>query len=211
VGRKDHQIKLRGVRIELEEIEAALSEHQKVQQVVMALREDDVGEKHLVAYIVMKAGGNRIEERALRSFLKERLPDPMVPAMFVFLEELPLLPNGKVDRKQLPQPLVGKTQGEARPLNEIEQVLAGIYAALLKREHVEPDASFFEMGGHSLLAAQLASRIRSLFRPLARMPTGHSTWRFWRRVSTKSSGATKFCGPAFPFAMERLSAKLRLR
>lgn len=164
VGRKDHQIKLRGVRIELEEIEAALSEHQKVQQVVMALREDDVGEKHLVAYIVMKAGEHRIEERALRSFLKERLPDPMVPAMFVFLEELPLLPNGKVDRKQLPQPLVGKTQGEARPLNEIEQVLAGIYAALLKREHVEPDASFFEMGGHSLLAAQLASRIRSLFR-----------------------------------------------
>jgi len=174
LGRADFQIKIRGFRIEPGEIEAVLGGHAAVREAVVIAREDVPGDKRLVAYIVAVAGACPAAQE-LRVFLKERLPDYMVPAAFVLLDALPLTPNRKVDRRALPPPTETQTELEAgagRARTRVEQKLVDIWAEVLKREHVQIEDNFFELGGHSLLAIQCLARMRTEFKvelPLRRL------------------------------------------
>jgi amino acid adenylation domain-containing protein len=166
IGRRDAQVKLRGFRIELGEIESVLGAHPSVREVVVIAREDVVGDRRLVAYVVGDEAQQAVDGSVLRAYLKERLPDYMVPSAFVTLEEIPLTPNGKVDRKALPEP--ERSGGEAgtgyvAARTPVEEVLCGIWEQLLKVERVSIDENFFELGGHSLLATQVISRVRESF------------------------------------------------
>jgi len=160
LGRMDDQIKVRGHRVEPGEVEASLREHPAVRAAVVVAREDIPGEKCLVAYLVPEKPAPGVSE--LRTFLHQRLPDFMVPSAFVVLEELPLSPSGKVDRRLLPRP-VGETPEVAEafvaPRGPIEELLAGIWATVLRIDRVGVHDNFFELGGHSLLATQVISRI----------------------------------------------------
>ncbi|HVS00541.1 MAG TPA: amino acid adenylation domain-containing protein [Thermoanaerobaculia bacterium] len=155
VGRGDDQVKIRGFRIELGEVEAVLLAHPAVRDGVVLAREDRGG-RRLIAWVV---GG--VDEPALRSWLRERLPDYMVPSAFVFLETLPLTPNGKVDRRALPEPERTRSVEEA-PLDLVEELLAGIWAEVLGLDKIGADEDFFTLGGHSLLATQVVSRVRAV-------------------------------------------------
>ncbi|MCW5317886.1 amino acid adenylation domain-containing protein [Nostoc sp. KVJ3] len=170
LGRIDNQVKIRGFRIELGEIEAALSQHQDVQTSVVIVREDIPGDKRLVSYIVLQPEQTCTERSRstptiseLRSFLKEKLPEYMVPSAIVILESLPLTSNGKIDRRALPAPEPSSTLSDkyAAPRNPIEEILALIWQQVLKIELVGRHDNFFTLGGHSLLATQLVSRVRS--------------------------------------------------
>ncbi|HEX7287367.1 MAG TPA: amino acid adenylation domain-containing protein, partial [Candidatus Angelobacter sp.] len=162
LGRVDRQVKLRGYRIELEEIEAALLGHAEIEQAAVAVLEK---EQRLVGYVVQKGNLPDVSSAELREYLKVRLPEYMVPGLIVHLAELPLTPSGKVDRKALPQPDAEPSQAvEQRcPRNVEEEILGGILAQVLKREHVGLDENFFEAGGHSLLAMHVISRARNAF------------------------------------------------
>ncbi|MDF5727434.1 MAG: non-ribosomal peptide synthase/polyketide synthase, partial [Rhizonema sp. PD38] len=162
LGRIDNQVKIRGFRIELGEIEAALSQHQDVQTSVVIVREDNKSDKRLVAYIVPQPQITPTVSE-LRSFLKEKLPQYMVPSAIVILESLPLTPNGKIDRRALPAPEPSSELSEkyVAPRNPIEEILAQIWVQVLKVELVGIHDNFFSLGGHSLLATQLVSRVRS--------------------------------------------------
>ncbi|HKU72447.1 MAG TPA: amino acid adenylation domain-containing protein [Pyrinomonadaceae bacterium] len=164
LGRLDHQVKIRGYRIELHEIEAVLGVHEMVRDaVVVALAEGS--EKRLVAFIVA-AGERGVQAGELRRYLKERLPDYMIPAAFMFLKALPLTPNGKVDRSALSSTNTTKLETateDADPRTQIEEMLFGMWAEVLRIEQVGTNDSFFELGGHSLLATQLMSRVREAF------------------------------------------------
>ncbi|HEV7518607.1 MAG TPA: condensation domain-containing protein, partial [Thermoanaerobaculia bacterium] len=163
LGRIDAQVKIRGVRIELGEIAAALLAHPAVEQAAVLMRQAGSGEKRLTAYLALRTA---VPEPELRGFLRDHLPEPMVPAGFVILAALPLTPNGKLDRQALArseperEPGVGSGAGEGAPRNEIEELLAGIWAEVLGRERVGVDDDFFALGGHSLLATQVMSRVR---------------------------------------------------
>lgn len=166
IGRIDHQVKIRGFRIELGEIEAALHLHPAVREAVVVAREDKSGEKALVAYIVPT--DELLKIPALRFFLKERLPEYMVPSTFIRLDALPLTPNGKVDRHALPAPdqsqsRLGVQEAFVAPRTILEEQLAHIWAELLNVEQVGVQDDFFELGGHSLLAAQLLFQVRTKF------------------------------------------------
>jgi amino acid adenylation domain-containing protein len=162
IGRVDHQVKIRGFRIELGEIEAALAEHEHVESVVVLAREDTRGDKRLVGYVVGREGP--IEAAELRSFLKSKLPDYMIPFVFISLPEMPLTTNGKVDTRALPAPDRSATADTyVPPRTETEQKLAEVWADVLKLERVSVEDNFFELGGHSLLATQVASRVRTVF------------------------------------------------
>ncbi|MEG4215637.1 amino acid adenylation domain-containing protein [Microcoleus sp. Pol14C6] len=163
LGRIDHQVKVRGFRIELGEIEAALGQHPDVAQAVVVVREDVLGDKRLVAYIIANSTQNKhsILIHELRCFLKEKLPEYMVPAAFVTLEALPLTNNGKVDRKALPAPDRDRPELEeafAAPRTAIEKILAEIWAQVLGLEQVGIDDNFFELGGDSILSIQVISK-----------------------------------------------------
>ncbi|MEG4345120.1 amino acid adenylation domain-containing protein [Microcoleus sp. A003_D6] len=165
LGRIDDQVKVRGFRIELGEIEAILSQHPSLLQVAVTVREDIPGQKSLVAYIVpLHEPAPTFSE--LRHFLKEQLPNYMVPSVFVILECLPVTPNGKVDRKSLPAPdlnsLIQKGDFVA-PRTPTEELLASIWAKVLGVEKVSINDNFFESGGHSLLATQLLSKVSHTF------------------------------------------------
>ena len=158
LGRRDRQVKIRGFRIELGEIEAVLREHPDVRAAAVTARASPGGEPRLVAYVA-PAGGPGASE--LRQLLEARLPEYMVPAAFVRLAALPLTRNGKVDLAALPEPEPAAA-GErgAAPSSAIEELLHGIWSALLGREDFSVDENFFRLGGHSLLATQLLSRVR---------------------------------------------------
>jgi thioesterase domain-containing protein len=161
LGRNDFQVKVRGFRVELGEIEAGLLAHPQVREAVVVAREERAGDQRLVAYIV--APGS-VEIEALRAHLSERLPEYMVPAAYVRLQALPLTPNGKLDRRLLPAP-EGEafvTRGYAAPVGETEQALAEIWSELLGVERVGRHDNFFELGGHSLLAVRVISRVRQV-------------------------------------------------
>jgi hypothetical protein len=160
LGRIDHQVKIRGFRIELGEVEAALQSQASVSQAVAVVREDQPGEKRLVAYVV-GAGGEDVDVEALRASLRRGLPDYMTPSAIVVLEALPLTANGKVDRKALPAP-EGRPEGleYVAPRTPVEATLAGIWAEVLGLERVGVHDNFFELGGHSLLAARVAAQVR---------------------------------------------------
>ncbi|MEA2694109.1 MAG: hypothetical protein QOJ16_3496, partial [Acidobacteriota bacterium] len=164
LGRADRQVKVRGFRVEPGEVEAALSRHPGVESAVVVAGREAAGGLRLVAYWVPAGRRSNLDSRELRSFLKESLPDPMLPAVFVRIESLPLLPNGKVDRAALPA-APRELEGEAamaspRPPSPIAEILAGIWAEVLGLSRVGPEDNFFELGGHSLLAAQVVSRVR---------------------------------------------------
>jgi acyl-coenzyme A synthetase/AMP-(fatty) acid ligase/acyl carrier protein len=162
LGRIDHQIKLRGFRIELGEIESVLRSHSGVREAVVVAREDEPGEKRLVAYVVL-AGEPACTTAELRDYLKQKLPDYMVPAAWVVLPALPLTPNGKLDRKGLPAPEAEaySHRGYEAPQGETETLLAALWGEVLKLDRVGRRDNFFELGGHSLMATQLVSRIRT--------------------------------------------------
>ncbi|WP_009630731.1 non-ribosomal peptide synthetase [Synechocystis sp. PCC 7509] len=159
IGRVDYQVKIRGFRLELGEIEAILSQHPAVEKVVVVAREDELG-KRLVAYIQCQ---DVILQ--LRDFLQSKLPQYAIPSAFVLLRALPLLANGKVDRRSLPQiDLAANLDTFMPPRTPIEEVLAGIWAKILRVEKVGIHNNFFELGGHSLLATQVVSRLREAFK-----------------------------------------------
>src|SRR5476651_2190174 len=160
LGRNDDQVKIRGLRIELGEIQARLTQYQGVQEAVVLAREDVPGDKRLIAYCT----GQAHSTEALRSHLLQHLPEYMVPAVFVHLDALPLSPNGKLDRKALPEPgleSVVVREYEA-PQGDTEIALASLWAELLNVERVGRHDNFFELGGHSLLAVSLMGRMRRL-------------------------------------------------
>ncbi len=162
-GRKDHQVKLRGYRIELREIEAALAEHPDLRDCVVIVREDDPGDKRLVAYIVAQDGYTPIPDE-LRNFLKRKLPEYMLPSAIVVLDRLPLTQNRKLDYRALLAPdYTRSTESFVAPRTPNEQTLATIWAEVLKLAKIGIHDNFFDLGGHSLLATQVISRVRKTF------------------------------------------------
>ncbi len=165
LGRRDDQVKIRGYRVELTEVEAVLREQETVREAIVVAREDQPGDKRLVAYLVA-AHEQALKTDKLRAFLREKLPEYMVPQTFVLLKALPLTRNGKVDRSALPAP--EQEQAELRrdfvpPRTPAEEVLAGIWAEVLGLEQVSIHDNFFGLGGHSLLVTQVISRARAAF------------------------------------------------
>ncbi len=191
LGRGDHQVKLRGMRIELGEIETVIAEHSSIRAAVVVLRGDATGDPNLVAYVVtdqeqsyrsqepntanqeLSATGNSqfsiLNSQflgELRAFLRERLPDYMVPAVFVELAAFPLTPSGKVDRKALPAPDQSSTTSAhtlVLPRTPVETVLAELWSEVLGREQIGVEDNFFDIGGHSLKATRLLNRVRETF------------------------------------------------
>jgi amino acid adenylation domain-containing protein len=164
LGRTDDQVKLRGYRIELGEVQAALEAHPEVRESVVLVREDSPGDKRLVGYVVLKSGDATTVPELLR-FLRGKLPDYEVPARLMFLDELPLTINGKVDHAALPVPtFVRESEHEAvAPQTEIQRSLAAVWVEVLRIDEPGIYDNFFDLGGHSLLAVQVISRIREVF------------------------------------------------
>ncbi|MEP7253698.1 MAG: amino acid adenylation domain-containing protein, partial [Ginsengibacter sp.] len=159
IGRVDNQVKIRGYRIELGEIENVLQECELVSQGVVLAKEDKQGNKRLLAYIVPQ---DEFDREGIYNYLKEKLPEYMLPAVMIEIAELPLTANGKVDRKALPDPEAGEVQSGVyiAPTNDVEQKLAEIWQEVLEVDQVGVHDDFFELGGHSLLAIRLISMIR---------------------------------------------------
>ena len=169
LGRGDDQVKVRGFRIELGEIEAVLARHAAVKQVVVVAREDEQGDKRLLAYVVSsreQTATGAVGGEELRAYLKQQLPDYMVPQAVMLLPKLPLTANGKIDRQALPEPeQAAHARTYVAPRTATEQTIAGIWAEVLRREptQISLDDNFFDLGGHSLLATQVVSRLRERF------------------------------------------------
>jgi non-ribosomal peptide synthetase component F len=167
LGRNDFQVKVRGYRVELGEIEACLKEHEEVREAVALAREDTSGDKRLVAYYTCTEANAEESEslgvEPLRRHVSAKLPEYMVPAAYVRLEKLPLTPNGKLDRKALPVPkedAYGVARDYEEPVGEIERAVAEIWAQVLKVERVGRRDNFFELGGHSLLSVRVIANMR---------------------------------------------------
>jgi amino acid adenylation domain-containing protein len=164
LGRSDDQVKVRGYRIELGEIEATFAAHAKVKSCAVVAREDEPGHKQLVGYLIA-ADANAPSTDDLRLFLKERLPEYMVPSRFVFLDSLPLTVNGKVDRKALPAPYI-KPSGIGNggtPRTETAKVVAALWSELLHLDGIGLDDDFFDLGGDSMTAVAFVTRLRAAF------------------------------------------------
>lgn len=165
MGRLDHQVKIRGFRIELGEIEIVLCQHPEVQQAVVSVREEKLGDKRLAGYVVLNQK-QALNVSELRRFLREKLPEYMVPSAFVILNALPLTPNGKVNRSLLPEPDGHRPELEAiyaPPQTEMGQTIATIWQEMLNVEKVGINDNFFELGGHSLLLVQIHSKLKKVF------------------------------------------------
>jgi thioesterase domain-containing protein/acyl carrier protein len=164
LGRNDFQVKIRGFRIELGEIEARMAEHPEVRETVVVAREEADGTKRLVGYVVAN-NPTELTSHELRKYLKERLPEYMVPSAFVQLERLPLTPNGKLDRKKLPLPddlAIHSATRFVAPRTLLERQLAEIWEELLEKHPVGVTENFFDLGGHSIMAVRLIARIERL-------------------------------------------------
>jgi acyl carrier protein len=161
IGRTDDQVKIRGVRIELGEIESALARHPGVAHAVVVVREDTHGQRRLVAYTVSTTGQS-LDPVSLRQTLAEELPDAMQPTIYIGVDSIPLTPNGKVDRKALPIPDSTWDSGYTAPASETEQRLANIWAEVLDIKEVSVTRTFFELGGNSLAALIVISRLREV-------------------------------------------------
>ena len=158
-GRMDNQIKIRGFRVELGEIETALMRHPSVGQAVVIVREDEPGDQRLVAYLIL-SGSERIDTAKLRVFLSDYLPSYMLPSICVWLDSFPMTPNKKIDRRALPVPeLSNDAHNESiyEPQTETERLIAGIFKEVLQIDRVGRFDNFFDLGGHSLLAVQVVN------------------------------------------------------
>ncbi|WGV24584.1 non-ribosomal peptide synthetase [Halotia branconii] len=193
--RIDHQVKIRGFRIELGEIEALLTQHPQVRLVAVIAREDEPGNPRLVAYIVTHSE-QILPESELHQFLKEQLPEYMIPSAFVMLETLPLTPNGKLDRRALPAPKTSRSflgKEYLQPRDTVELALTQIWSNILNVYPVGVQDNFFDLGGHSLLAVRLMAHIKQKFSqnlPLATLfqyPTIESLANLLRQESGVSS------------------------
>ncbi|MEW5928157.1 MAG: non-ribosomal peptide synthase/polyketide synthase [Gemmatimonadota bacterium] len=201
LGRVDAQVKLRGVRIEPGEIEAVLLRHPGVREAVVVVREDVPGDRRLVAYLVPHAGAAAAD---LRAYLRERLPEYMVPGAFVELEALPLTPSGKTDRRALPSPgrsSAGRERGSPDPRDALETTLGGIFQEVLGIPQVGLRDSFFELGGHSLLAVQFMSRLEKatgVRLPVAALFRAPTVERLAEEVRRGGGGETPLLVPLRP-------------
>ncbi|HMS34192.1 MAG TPA: amino acid adenylation domain-containing protein [Ignavibacteria bacterium] len=159
LGRADHQVKLRGFRIELEEIEAKLLKHNAVKEAVVIVREDKPGVQRLTAYLIY-SDKNEVDHNDLRNYLRESLPEYMVPADFVSLDELPMTPNGKVDRNSLPVPelIISEFENYVSASHPLEEKLVNIWKDVLGIEKIGIHDNFFELGGDSIISIQIISR-----------------------------------------------------
>jgi acyl carrier protein len=164
LGRADHQVKIRGFRVEPGEVESVLEQHEAIKEAVVTASENASGDKQLIAYLVRDSENYSVSQ--LLQFMRQRLPDYMIPSAFMEMDSLPLSPNGKVDRRRLPLP-----EGErpklvsslVAPRNPIEETIAGIWQKILGLKSVGVEDNFFDLGGHSLLATQVMSRVRDAF------------------------------------------------
>ncbi|HEV2146540.1 MAG TPA: amino acid adenylation domain-containing protein [Longimicrobiaceae bacterium] len=213
LGRLDEQVKVRGYRVEPGEVEALLRRLDGVRSCAVVVREGEPGERCLVAYVVgtMDVGG-------LRARLRQALPEHMIPGAIVELDSLPLTPNGKLDRRALPAPACAVAgERHVEPRTPVEEVLAGIWAEVLRVEPVGVTVSFFELGGHSLLATRVASRVREVFGielPLRALFDGPTVAELAARVEAVRRAASLVLPPVLPaartgalplsFAQERL-------
>lgn len=165
LGRVDHQVKLRGFRVELGEIEALLSRHTRIRQAVVMLREDRPGERELTAYILEEQGNPEGQKRSpdYKAFLKTSLPGYMLPRFLIIMDRFPLTPSGKLDRSVLPKPGREDSHALTVPHNPIEEILSAVWCELLDLKRVGIHDSFFDLGGHSLMATRVLSRCREAF------------------------------------------------
>ncbi|HET9284715.1 MAG TPA: amino acid adenylation domain-containing protein, partial [Candidatus Angelobacter sp.] len=171
LGRIDGQVKIRGYRIELGEIESVLRQHPSVEQAVVVVQQDESRQKRLIGYVVLR---QQITSDELREAIQNRLPEYMVPSVFMVLKSIPLTPTGKTDRRALPAPVpeTGEKETYVAPRTPTEQLLTQVWTDVLGRTQISMDDDFFALGGHSLLATQVISRIRKVFQievPLRRL------------------------------------------
>jgi amino acid adenylation domain-containing protein len=159
-GRSDHQVKIRGSRVELGEVESALLTHPEVIESIVVAHSDDSGEKRLTAYV--RTDGKALATRDIRAYLREKLPEFMVPAAVMVVDDFPRTASGKVDRLSLPKPIDASGDYVA-PRTLTEDIVAGVMAEVLKREDVGANDDFFDLGGHSLLIPRVTSRLNDLF------------------------------------------------
>ena len=205
LGRNDFQVKVRGHRIELGEIETAFEEIEQIAQAVVMAREKEQGEKELVAYLVISS---EISESEIREKLRNRLPDYMLPSIFVRMESLPLTPNGKIDRRALPAPtssLRTNAGGYVAPASPLEELLADIWAQVLGLERIGVDDNFFARGGHSLLATQVVARMRNALNvdiPLPRIFETPTIAALAAWIEQKLQGTTEKVAPIVPVPRE---------
>jgi acyl carrier protein len=167
IGRTDHQVKVRGFRIELGEIESVLNQNQSLKEGVVILREDIPGDKRLIAYLVPGNGNERaLDTVEIRNFMREKLPEYMIPTAFVQLDKIPRTLIGKVDRKALPAPDNDRAElirEYIAPRNPVEEMIANLWAETLGVERVGMNDNFFDLGGHSLMATQIVTRLKKSF------------------------------------------------
>lgn len=213
LGRADLQVKVRGFRIELEEIEAALVRHTAIEQSVVVAREDEPGDKRLVAYIVHKTESPPSPEQ-LRSFLKQQLPDYMLPSAFIFLDTLPLTPSGKVDRLALPPPESSRPQlskALVLPHTPAEKLLADVWAQVLGLEQIGVHDNFFDLGGDSIRSIEVCAlakkaglnvSVQQLFQ--------HQTIYELARVAEQLETFSQWASAATPFSLVSKPDRLRL-
>src|SRR5690606_25792131 len=159
LGRTDHQVKLRGFRIETGEVESVLAAHPDVAEAVVTLHEDAAGVQRLVGYLQPR-GGAALDDRSVREHAESRLPDYMVPAVFVTLDALPLNANGKLDRRALPEPEFTAGHHSRGPRDEVEELLCGLFSEVLGVPDVGGDDNFFDLGGDSIISIQLVNRAK---------------------------------------------------
>ena len=197
IGRRDHQVKLRGFRIELGEIDTALGRHPTVRESISIVREDSPGDRRLVSYI---NGNDAVKPDELRDYLRESLPDYMVPAHFIVLDGLPVDPNGKVDRAALPAPDGERRVGNAyvAPASEMESQIAAIWRQVLRLDQVGTDDNFFDLGGNSMLLVRVHGKLKPIVGDgvtvvdMFRFPTIRSLAQRLGQGNTASSDSSRF-------------------
>jgi acyl carrier protein len=160
-GRRDTQVKIRGFRVELGEVIGVLREHPGVAEATVMLRNETGDDSRLVAYYVARMAEQRPSSADLRRFLGERLPDYMVPSSFISLDAMPLTPNGKIDLQRLPVPSSAAGRSRTEPLSAAEATVAAIWQDVLGLDAVGMEDNFFDLGGHSLKATRVLSRLRA--------------------------------------------------
>jgi amino acid adenylation domain-containing protein len=222
IGRNDRQVKLRGFRIELGEIETLILRHPAVSQVAVVVHVSATGQKQLVAYLLAEAGQS-LESSELRQFLREQVPEYMVPSYFIVLEAFPLTSNGKLDRKALPAPeqtATWESQVYVAPQTQMEQQISEIWQDVLQLQQVSTQENFFDLGGHSLRMAQMHRQLQETFQlkipliDLFQYPTIQSLAIYLQQMQAKecSSPIDRGSGPALQDRMEQIQdSKHRLK